>query len=170
MSETPVEIERKYIIELPDISELSKMESYTASDIEQIYLSSSPAVTHRIRKRVYNDRSVYTETKKIRIDKISSYEDEHEISAEEYARLSLNIREGSTPLSKRRHTFSYLGQTFEIDVYPEWKGSSILETELDSRERGVEFPDFIKVVKEVSGIKEYSNSSMSMRFPDEVKI
>ena len=170
MSETPVEIERKYIIALPDISKLSKMDDYSASDIEQIYLSSSPQVTHRIRKRVYNDRCVYTETKKIRIDKISSYEDEHEISGEEYARLSLNIREGSTPLSKRRHTFSYLGQTFEIDVYPGWRGSCILETELDTRERSVEFPDFIKVLKEVSGIKEYSNSSMSMRFPDEFKI
>lgn len=170
MNDTPIEIERKYIIEIPDILLLEGQENYSVSDIEQIYLSSSPFITHRIRKRSYADRTVYTETKKIRIDKISAYEDEHDISESEYAELSELMKAGTVPVRKRRHVFYFGGQCFEIDVYPAWTKCCILETELASREVNVQLPSFLKIVKEVSGMKEYSNASMSKKFPKELEI
>ena len=168
MNSTPIEIERKYIIEIPNEEIMRLCEGYTVSEILQIYIESSPNVTHRVRSRKKNGNTVYTETKKIRIDKMSSYEDEKEISEREFLGLSDNIKEGTAPIEKVRHTFDYLGQMFEIDVYPEWKKSCIMETELESRESRVEIPDFIKIIKEITGDKAYSNASMAKSFPREI--
>ena len=167
---TQVEIERKYIIVKPDVSELSAMDDYTSSDITQIYLKSSPVVTHRIRSRSYGEKTVYTETRKVRIDKISANETESEISKERFLELSYEIADGSRPLNKVRHTFSYGKHTVEIDVYPEWESTAVLEVELRGRDELVILPDFIKVVKEVTGDKRYSNASMSHSFPQEIEI
>ena len=164
----PVEIERKYVILLPDVATLAAQPGYTVSEIEQTYLESEPTVTHRVRARRRGDKTVYTETKKVRIDKMSVFEDEREIGEEEYKALLSKKEQGTVTLYKTRHTFLYNGQIFEIDVYPEWTHSAILETELKTRETEVEFPDFITVIKEVTGDKKYSNASMSHSFPDEL--
>lgn len=163
-----VEIERKYVIKIPDKNTLRDLPDYTESEIVQIYVKSSSALTHRIRSRETDGKTVYTETKKIRIDKMSAIEDEREISGADFYRLSKEIKEGTTPINKTRYTFTYCGKTFEIDVYPEWNETCIMETELSSREEKVDFPPFIKIVLEVTGNKSYSNASMAKKFPKEI--
>ena len=165
-----IEIERKYIIELPDMDLLRRLDKYSKSEILQIYLNSDIAVTHRIRRREFQNEIVYTETKKQRIDKMSAREDEREITENEFKQLCGNIKQGTRPINKVRHTFCYLGKIFEIDVYPEWESTCILETELTSRGETVLFPDFIHVVEEVTGNPLYSNAGMSRLFPTEKKI
>ena len=168
MMNTPVEIERKYVILLPDIEVISREGGYTVSEIRQTYLLGAPHVTHRVRMRTYPDRVVYTETKKVRIDKLSAFEDEREIDADEYESL-LSLRDPATvTLTKTRHTFTYFGQTFEIDIYPEWQRTCIMETELKDRAEKAEMPPFIRVLAEVTGDKKYSNASMSRGFPAEL--
>ena len=164
----PLEIERKYVILMPDASLFSEYDGYTVSHIEQTYLDSPAKVTRRVRARSYSERTVYTETKKIRVDSMSALEDEREIERGEYLALLQEIKEGTTTLRKTRHTFCYGGQVFEIDVYPEWTKTAILETELPTRETVVEFPDLIRVVKEVTGDKKYSNAAMAREFPTEL--
>ena len=163
-----IEIERKYVIRMPDVDILKRQEDYTVSEIRQTYLESLPEVTHRVRMRVYSERTVYTETKKIRIDKISSHEDERRIDETTYNALLLGIKNGTRTLTKTRHTFKLYNRIFEVDVYPEWKESCILEIELPSRETEIEMPPFISVIKEVSGDKKYTNASMSQDFPEEL--
>lgn len=162
-----IEIERKYIIKMPSISHMEMLDEYSASEILQVYLESECGVTRRVRSRTGAHGTVYTETTKIRIDKISAVEKEGEITAERFSELLSEIREGSRPIKKVRHTFSYSGQLFEIDIYPEWKSTAIMETELSSADKVVSMPPFIEIVREVSGLKEYSNSAMSVRFPKE---
>lgn len=162
-----VEIERKYIIKMPDNEALCSAESYSSSEILQIYLPSSDGETHRIRRRVFADRVECTETRKIRIDKMSSTEIESEISESSFYALAKNPLPGYTPIEKVRHTFIYKGQLFEIDVYPQWRNSAIMETELPTRETQVEFPSFIEIIREVTGDKSYSNAGMSKSFPPE---
>lgn len=164
----PIEIERKFVIEMPELTVISRLDGYTSSDIEQTYLVSSPLVTRRVRARKYSNHTVYTETKKIRIDRMSSEEDEREITEEEYRALVLDIKPETVTLRKTRHTFDYLGRTFEIDVYPNWERSCILEVELDSKDSSLTIPDFLRVIAEVTGDKAYSNASMSHKFPDEL--
>lgn len=162
-----IEIEKKYIIEMPDISLLMKNGEYTVSQITQIYLPSEKGETRRIRRRKYQDRAEYTETRKIRIDKMSATEIEREITEKDFLELSCMPLENTSPIVKTRHTFRYMNQTFEIDVYPSWEKSCIMETELEDRESIVEFPDFINIIKEVTGDKAYTNASMSRHFPKE---
>ena len=163
-----IEIERKYVIKKPDIDRLRKERGYTESRIVQIYLKSDPGVTHRVRERRYSDSVVYTETKKTRIDSMSSHEEEHEINEAEFHSLSRKIREGTRPVLKTRYTFEYKDVTFEIDVYPDWKNTAIMETELDSRDEEVEIPSILEIIKDVTGDRRYSNSAMSRTFPDEL--
>ena len=168
MNKSGIEIERKYIIKIPDVEKMRAEEKYSPSEILQIYLSSPRGVTHRIRKRETGGAAVYTETKKIRIDKMSCHEDEREISEREFLALSKNIREGTQPIKKTRHVFIYEGHAFEVDVYPAWKSSCILETELASAGETVNFPDFIEVISEVTGNPAYTNYAMSKSFPEEI--
>ena len=160
------EIERKYIIKKPEIENLVGKESYSVSEIEQIYLESDSG-THRIRKRSYADRTVFTETRKIRIDKISSVEDEREITENEYNELKKKQKKNTVVLKKTRHVFFENGQIFEVDIYPEWKRTAIMETELKNRTTQAEIPACIEIIKEVTGIKEYTNAEMSKSFPSE---
>ena len=165
-----IEIERKYIIMKPDIEYLKELLGYSESKILQIYLNSENSVTHRIRRREFQSSVVYTETKKRRIDKMSAEELEREITKEEFDSLALNVMTGTKPLNKIRYTFRYLGKLFEVDIYPEWESTAILETELVSRDEAVAFPEFIRVVKEVTGNPAYSNASMSKKFPEESRV
>lgn len=169
MDKMNIEIEKKYIISLPGESLLMGMDDYTRSEIVQIYLRSPIGITHRIRSRERSGKVIYTETQKVRIDKMSAYEDEREISKEEFLLLAEKKDEKTLPIHKVRHTFVYLGQLFEIDVYPQWKNTAILETELKTRETEVKFPEFINIIRDVTGDKRYSNAGMSRAFPTEEK-
>lgn len=165
--EIPIEIEKKYVIEMPSIAALSELDGYTKSEITQTYLLSHPHVTHRVRRREFADGVVYTETKKVRIDKISSYEDEREITEAEYLELLALSDPSASPVEKTRHTIPLGGLTLEIDVYPAWKQCCIMEIELPSREALPTIPSYIKILLDVTGDKRYSNASMARSFPPE---
>ena len=162
-----LEIERKYIIKMPDIAILSMQESYSSSEILQIYLPSEKGETRRVRRRTYADRTKFIETRKIRIDSMSSTEIEMELSEREFDSMAQTILEGTRPVEKIRHTFLYNDQLFEIDIYPEWQHTAIMETELANRDTKVAMPPFINIIKEVTGNKAYSNAAMSRIFPKE---
>ena len=162
-----IEIERKYVIEKPEVSKMRECAEYTVSEITQTYLASPDGITRRVRCREYAGRTVWFETSKIRVDRISSEEYERELTREEYEKLLAERDTSRRPIRKTRHTFNYKGQIFEIDVYPEWERSCIMETELKTRETVVDFPDFIRVIREVTGDRRYSNASMARSFPEE---
>lgn len=163
-----VEIERKYVIKKPDLNLLSTLEAYTDSEITQTYLTSEIGVTRRVRKRAYPTFTRYHETSKRRIDRMSAVEDERQITEAEYLTLLEQKKPGSSPIVKRRITFMYAKQLFELDIYPRWQSTCILETELGDRATRVEFPPFIEMVAEVTGDKRYSNAGMAMSFPEEL--
>ena len=163
-----IETERKFVIVRPDTALLSQREGYTVSRITQTYLASAPSVTHRVRRREFAERVVYTETKKIRLSPLSAIEEEGEIDAVTYKALLGRIKEGTRPVEKTRHTFPYGEHTVEIDVYPEWQRNCILEVELPSEDAELTLPPFLTVIREVTGDRSYSNAAMAMKFPDEL--
>ena len=165
-----IEIERKFVIKLPEVSLMQQMPGYTESRITQTYLSSRYGETRRVRKREFSDRTDYIETVKIRIDNMSSTEIERNLTEEEYTSLLAEISDGTRPIIKVRHAFTYLGRSFEIDVYPEWTKTCIMENELPTRDTGIQYPPFISIVSEVTGNKAYSNASMSRSFPEELSV
>ncbi len=163
-----IETEYKYIIKKPEPGILREMAGYTESRITQIYLENEVA-THRVRRREYSTGEViYTENKKVRISKMSSTEDEREITAEEYVSLSENIERGASPLYKTRRTFEFAGKVFELDFYDGWEKSCIMEIELEFENEEIKYPPFIEILADVTGNKTYSNHSMAHKFPDEI--
>ncbi len=162
-----IETERKFIIAMPSADMLSALPSHTVSVITQIYLSSDEGVTERVRRREYSDRTEYTHTKKIRISAMSSIEDEREIEEAEYTELAKGIKPGTHPIRKTRHTVRHDELTLEIDIYPEWQSQAIMECELDSEDKEVILPSYITPIREVTGMREYSNAAMARSFPRE---
>lgn len=98
---------------------------------------------------------------------MSREEDEHEISAAEYAELLKRADAGRKPVHKTRYCLDYMGQLFEIDIYPFWTDLAIMEIELDSEEREVMLPPFIEVIKEVTGDGRYTNAAIAREVPAE---
>lgn len=162
-----LEIERKYIIAMPDIAALSEMEGYFSRDITQTYLRAPAGVTARVRCSVTDGVFTYTHTEKIRINPMASDERERVIGEEEYRALLQTRLPDCRPVRKTRHTFRYLGQSFEVDVYPAWEHTAILETELSDPARAVSFPACLRVLREVTGNRAYSNAAMARAFPPE---
>ncbi len=154
------EIERKWLIQLPDMSVMESMPGYECSAIEQIYLSDSD----RIRRRDYGDRIVYYHTHKENINGISRFEEEREITRAEYMTLSKKRLPGARSINKRRHCFEYCGQIVEIDIYDFWSDTATMEIELKSEDQQVFIPDFIEVIKEVTGDKNYSNYGLATNY------
>ena len=163
-----LEIERKFVIIKPSFTALTEYVGYTRSNIVQTYLASPDGVTHRVRERVYPDRTVYTETKKIRVDRMSSEEYERELTEEEYLALLKSADPERRPVRKTRHTVPYFGRVLEIDVYHEWKKTCIMEIEMLSRDEDVIIPDDIRILLEVTGDARYSNAAMAKTFPEEL--
>ena len=98
---------------------------------------------------------------------MSAVETERMITEEEFLSLAKERDRDSMPLLKCRHAFSYLGRVFEVDVYPLWHKYCIMEVELPSEDCSLEFPPFIRVLREITGDFRYSNASMSKAFPQE---
>lgn len=163
-----IEIERKYIIRMPDLEVVRAQAEHTESNILQMYLPHERGETHRIRRREYADKVVCTETRKVRLDIMSATETESSISETAFNILAKSPLEGHRPIEKVRHTFRLGEYTYEIDIYPKWKNTAILEVELPSREAVVEIPDFIEVIQDVTRDRKYKNFSMSKHFPLEL--
>ena len=75
-----IEIERKYLIKMPDLGTLRMQPGYSSSSIEQMYIfDSGNSSRDRIRKRVFEDHVEYWKTHKENINGISKIEIENEI-------------------------------------------------------------------------------------------
>ena len=162
------ETERKLVIKKPDVELLRELPDFSVSHIIQTYLLSDKGVTHRVRSREREGVTVYTECIKRRLSAATCTEDEREITAEEYAQLLLRRDPRSATIEKTRITFGYSDRIFEVDIYPGWERSCIMEVELPSEDTPVDFPPFITVIREVTGDRRYSNAGMALAFPDEL--
>ena len=165
--EIPVEIERKYLARMPHVPALACMEGYTVSDMEQAYLAAAPGTTHRVRARTSDGKTRFYETKKRRIDGMSAEEDEREITVEEYTALFAARDPARRVIYKKRYTFIYKNQLFEVDIYPFWTKQCVVETELPRRDMRAAFPSVLTVIREVTGDSRYSNAALSKEIPPE---
>jgi CYTH domain-containing protein len=161
-----LEIERKFLIEIPNDTELFSMPDYEVSQIEQTYLLAEGKITRRVRKRVKNGKTVYTKTEKRFVSPLVSEEYENEISEREYEQALMQRDTSLSPVKKTRKAFSFEGHTVEIDVYPFWDKVAVLEVELKSEDEKILLPSFIKIIREVTAEKEFKNRQIAEKIPD----
>ena len=159
----PVERERKFLIEYPDVDFLDSIPNCQRTEIIQTYLLSDGDEEVRIRQRGLSGSYMFYKTRKSRNGGMARTEIETRISAEEYLGLLLDADPARRPVRKTRFCLTYENQYFEIDIYPFWKDRAILEIELKNETDEIVFPDFIRVVREVTEEPEYRNSSIAAK-------
>lgn len=155
----PIEIERKYLVQMPD---LSKMPNFEVVNILQTYLTTNDnTVERRIRQRGIQGSYSYYFTEKQEISAMKRVERERRISQNEYLNLLTEADTTLRQIAKKRICFIYKNQYFELDMYEFLKDKAILEIELTTECTSVDIPDFIKVIKEVTDDEAYRNYSIA---------
>jgi CYTH domain-containing protein len=158
--ECKIELEKKYLIEYPELNLIMKKYNVIKYEIEQIYLLSDSG-SRRIRMRREGDKTAYIETVKIRINGSKSYEYERELTADEYESLKAEADPERSPIYKDRYVFPYKNKVMELDVYPFWEDKAVLEIELESEEDKYFIPEEIKVIADVSDDPKYKNAALA---------
>ena len=155
------EIERKYLIEFPNLKELENMENCEKLEIIQTYLSSSNNEETRIRQRGKDGNYVYYKTIKKRIDEFKRIEKEKRLSKEEYLSLLMEADPKCKQIRKTRYCLTHDKTYYQIDVYPFWNDKAILEVSSKNDKEKIDIPSFINVLKEVTTDERYKNYSLS---------
>ena len=157
----PLEIERKYLIEYPDIDWLENNPNCQRIEIIQTYLTSGEGEEVRVRQRGINGNYTYFQTTKKMVSDVKRVEIERRLSQSEYLRLLMDADTSKRQIRKNRYCLTYENQYFEIDVYPFWYDRAIMEIELNNENANIVFPEQIKVIKEVTDDPSYKNASLA---------
>ena len=159
----PFEIERKFLIEYPDIAWLESLPHSHKVDIIQTYLLSPNDDELRVRQRGENGSYTYYQTTKRRVSDIKRVEIERRLTQREYLTLLMNADPALHPIRKTRYCMTWDEQYFEIDVYPFWDNKAIVEIELSDENAEIRFPKELKVIREVTEDERYKNYSLAQR-------
>ena len=156
----PYEIERKHLIEYPDINWLEGNPVCQRIEIIQTYLNSESDEEVRVRQRGIDGHYIYFQTIKKWVSDLKRVEIERRLSQAEYLNLLMDADTSRKQIRKTRYCLTYRNQYFEIDVYPFWTDKAIAEIELSDENAEIIFPKQIKVIKEVTDDDSYKNASL----------
>ncbi|MBQ7836717.1 MAG: AAA family ATPase [Clostridia bacterium] len=157
----PLEVERKFLIEYPDINWLESLPNCQKVEIIQTYLNSDGDDEVRVRQRGIGGNYIYFETVKRKLSNLKRVELERRLTKEEYLSLLMNADTAKRQIRKNRYCLTYEGQYFEIDVYPFWDDKAIMEIELSDENSQIVFPGEIKVICEVTDDPTYKNAALA---------
>ena len=158
----PVELERKYLIEYPDLKELEANPLCRKVEIEQTYLLAPEGEEYRVRRRGENGHYTYFETVKSVENGVKRIQIERRLDKADYLDLMKEADPARHTIKKTRYFLAYEKQYFEIDIYPFWDHQAIVEIELSDENQEVIFPPQLKVIREVTDEAEYRNSYLAL--------
>ncbi len=159
----PVSMQRKYLIEYPDLEWLEKNPYSRKVDIKQTYIKTPLNEEYRIRQSGENGHYTYYENAKIRIDGLKRLQQERRLTQREYADLLLLADPDLKTIEKTRYYLTYDRQYFQIDLYDFWDDQAIAEIVVSTEDTPVRFPEEIKVIKEVTDDPAYKNIALASR-------
>lgn len=157
----PFEIERKFLVQYPDIKWLESIPNCQRIEIIQTYLTAKEGEEVRVRQRGMNGNYIYFQTTKKNVSDLKRVEIERRLSKDEYLELLMEADPSKRQIRKTRYCLTYENQYFEIDIYPFWKDKAIVEIELSDENMEIMFPEQIKVIKEVTEDETYKNASLA---------
>ena len=173
----PYEIERKFVIEYPDINWLENIPNCKKVEIIQTYLKSlNKDEEIRIRQRGLEGNYIYTKTTKRKVNNMKRVEIEKRLSKDEYLKLMMDADTTKRQIRKTRYCLMYKNQYIEIDTYPFWKDIAIAEVELNDENQKIELPKKLNVLKEVTNDEKYKNAQLADssknidKYPEELKM
>ncbi len=152
-----IETERKYLIRLPEEGFLARGEKW---EITQTYLTAAHG-NRRVREVKTDGVIKYIYTEKHRLSVLSCREEEREIPRDAYLALLTEARADSAPVRKTRYRIPCGGHMLEIDRFPFWSDTALLEVELDGENDPFSLPDTVTVLREVTGDPLYKNTNIA---------
>ena len=155
------EIERKFLIAMPDRGMLEACPGASCSEIVQTYLKCGEGESRRVRKSTAGGNNVFTLTVKKHITNMRRIEDEREISQSEYERLLAEADPDRRSIIKTRYSIPFGGKLLEIDIYSFWDDRATLEIELESEDDPYSLPSWVNVTREVTEDPRYTNSALA---------
>ena len=155
----PIEEERKYIVEicgeLPDCIE---------SEISQTYLVADPGCEVRLRRRVTNGNVTIVHTTRKMVSDTEELVTERQLNNNLYESLLQQADPYRRTIKKNRKSFIWKGQFFELDSYEEpIQNLIILETKGIAKHADLKLPPFLKIVKDITGNKQYYNYNLALK-------
>ena len=163
MSDAHYEIERKYLIAMPDPAVLTAQPGVQILHIRQDYLSGGPG--GRLRHAVSDRGTVYLHTVKKRISDVTRLEQEREISAAEYAQLLAYRTPALRTIEKTRYRIPYRGLVAEVDIFSFWQDRALVEFELTGEDQTPDMPPWLRPLREVTHDPRYTNRALARAVP-----
>lgn len=162
----PLEIENKYLVNLPDPNQFIREFNAIPVTIEQVYLNMKGAQRPRIRKRGYGGYFIYYLTSKHRISRGMSRETERRISLQAYRTMMEHDRDPSREIiRKTRYCFLWDGQYFELDLFHKpkrYRHLAILEIEREDISQKVMLPP-LDICEEVTDSSQFYNAALAQK-------
>ena len=156
----PPHDERVYRVEIVgDIPESSD------SMITQTYLVAEPGCEIRLRRREWSGgKVVILHRSKKRISETEVIETERKVDNNLYEQMLQQADPYRQTIVKRRQSFIWKGQFFQIDTFLSPVTSLvIMETKGVGEQETINFPPFVKVLEDVTGNQTYYNYNIALR-------
>ena len=164
------EIERKYLISYPDVNALAAIDGSYKIEIMQDYLTPGTAgENRRVRKWVTESGCKYIYTQKQKISNLKRIENEYEITKDKYDELLKEKDSETHTIEKVRYRVPYGGLVYEIDIFPFWDDQAYMEAEIESESQEISIPPFVKLIREVTDDKRFSNNALAHTSLEELK-
>ncbi|MBO7155935.1 MAG: hypothetical protein J6V83_00860 [Clostridia bacterium] len=162
-----LEIERKFLIDLPDEQELIRRGAIIRSITQTYLLPNEDFPVRRVRASSVDGVATYTYTAKRPADgKFSREEIECEISHNQYLELQKERDLRLNQISKTRYVIKDKN-VLEVDVFSFSKKRALLEIELASEDSMYFIPSYLKVIKEVTTDYRYTNVNLAKGIPED---
>ena len=156
----PYEIERKFLIEYPDVAWLESLPNCSRVDVIQTYLTAPEGEERRVRQRGQDGHYLFFSTTK-RGTGLKRVEVEKRLTKDEYLAAMMEADVTRRQIRKTRYCLTWGTQYFEIDVYPFWQDRAIVEIELTDENDPIEFPPQLRVIREVTDDPSYKNAALA---------
>ena len=159
-----IEIERKFLLKaMPDVLPTEVVK------IDQFYFKNKEGVWERVRQwnsSLYGKRWIHTI--KTKISDFSNEEIEKDITKLEYEDFKKECRQNksnSRYIKKERWIYPDGDLYWEVDIFKDKCHIIIAEIEIPSEDYDLDIPEFIskKTLLEVTGLKQFSNRSLSVK-------
>lgn len=159
-----LEIERKFLIERPDMNIMHTYVSVlTGADIEQIYLVDKT----RLRREGCEGHAWYSAVRKEKMRPSVQREFETTIASWVYdARAKIERDDTREVIQKRRYYFIWQSQYYMLDIFKKpgrLDGLSILETELLDENDVFSLPPFVTILREVTSDSAFTNAALALK-------
>ena len=158
----PVQQERIFRVEI-----IGEIPECSESEITQTYLVAEPGCEVRLRRREWSGgKVVNVHRSKKRISDTEDIETERHIDNNLYEQLLQQADPYRATIRKRRQSFIWKGQFFEIDSFHSPVSNLVMmETKGVGEQETVKFPPFVRVLEDVTGNPRFLNYNIALKRP-----